>query len=204
MTLTTIPAVIALTFAMAPTPVSQATQTDRDLKEVLSYRLSMDVMRKLGTIYKVMAEEAQKDPAYQKRAALQAELKALGDKEELTDAESDRMTALSEQIQQLEEEADDESPLGDDEGQAQTLTDMASRIERVPAAAAAVRKAGMTPREFATAQLALFQSMMAYGFSKAGTIKELPAGVSKENVEFLRTHEEEIKALTAEWEKFKD
>jgi hypothetical protein len=66
--------------------------------------------------------------------------------------------------------------------------------------AAAVAQAGMKPREFATAQLAFFNTMIAYAFVKEGAVNELPPGVSKENIEFVRTHEAEIEAISKKWD----
>jgi hypothetical protein len=106
------------------------------------------------------------------------------------------MDALAEEIERLEQDDDEDAALGS----ARTLSEMASRIDALPALAAAVRGAGMTTRELATAELALVQAGLAYGLQKAGLLKQLPEEVSKENVEFVRQHEREIEALRAEWE----
>jgi hypothetical protein len=176
---------------------STTTSLDRDAQEVKSYRLSMSVLEKLGAIHKAAAAARMKDPRYQQRAAKKAELAALEAKQEPTDAEQERMGVLAEEIERLEQSDDEDAALGN----ARTLSEMAGKIDALPALAAAVRGAGMTTREFATAELALLQAGLAYGLQKAGRLKQLPDEVSKENVEFVRQHEREIEALRAEWEK---
>ena len=57
-------------------------QADRDLQEVQSYRLSMDVVRKLAVVYKAAAAAEAKDPRRQQIARKKAELEALESKEE--------------------------------------------------------------------------------------------------------------------------
>jgi hypothetical protein len=172
-------------------------QSDRDLQEVQSYRLSMDGVRKLTAVYKAMAAAEAKDPKRQQIAKKKAERKALESKEDPTDAEQERMAALADEIARLEESADSDVSLDG----ATTLSDMVQRLDAVPAFAAAVRGAGMTTREFATAQLALLQTGIAYALLKSSPGKQPPPGVSKENLEFMRLHEQEIEALRARWER---
>lgn len=166
-------------------------QADRDLQEVQGYRLSMDVVRKMSAAYKAAAAEEAKDPRRQQIAKKKAELAVLEGKEEPTEAEQERMTALADEIERLEEAAE----LGLTLEGATTLTEMARRMDAVPAFAAAVRGAGLTTREFATAQLALLQAGTAHALLKGSPEKPPPPGVSKENLEFVRLHEAEIEAL---------
>jgi hypothetical protein len=175
---------------VAAAPAAPA-QADSDLQEVQRYRLSMDMVRKLAAVYKAAAAEEAKDPQRQQIAKKKAELAALEGKEEPTEAEQERMAALADEIERLEEAAEPGATLED----ATTLTEMARRMDAVPAFAAAVRGAGMTTREFATAQLALLQAGIAYALSKSSPEKPPPPGVSKENLEFVRLHEQEIEAL---------
>jgi hypothetical protein len=180
--------------AQAPGPAA-----DRDLKEVQSYRLSMPVVQKLSAIYKTVAAEDAKDPKRQQLVKKKAELKALESKEEPTEAEQERMSVLADEIQRLEEAGDANATPTDNPT---TLAEMARRVDSVPALAAAVRGAGMTSREFATAQLALMQTGIAHALLKsspAGTPP--PAGVLKENLEFFRLHEKELESLFASLDK---
>ena len=189
-------AVVVVPAASARAQRTAATP-DRDTVEVKNYRLSLPVLQKLGAIHKAAAAARMKDPRYQQLAAKKAELATLQAKAEPTDAEQERMSALAEEIERLEQGDDEDADLGS----ARTLTEMAAQIDAHPARAAAVRGAGMTTREFVTAELALLQAGLAYGLQKAGQLKQLPDEVSKENVEFVRQHEREIEALRAEWQK---
>jgi hypothetical protein len=181
----------------APAPPAQAA-ADRDAKEVQSYRLSMPVIQKLSAVYKAAAAEEAKDPKRQQLAKKKAELKALESKEEPTEAEQERMSVLADEIERLEQEADS----GTTARNPSSLSEMAARVDSVPALAAAVRAAGLTSREFATAQLALLQTGLAHALLKAsppGTPS--PAGVLKENLEFFRVHEKELESIFASLDK---
>ena len=106
------------------------------------------------------------------------------------------MGALAEEIERLEQGADEDADLGS----ARTLTEMAAQIDArrraPPRCAGRHDHARVRDR-----QLALLQAGLAYGLQKAGQLKQLPDEVSRENVEFVRLHEREIEALRAEWEK---
>jgi hypothetical protein len=181
----------------APALLPQA-GADRDAKEVQSYRLTMPVMQKLGAVYKAAAAEEAKDPRKQQLAKKKAELKALETKEEPTEAEQERMSVLADEIDRLEQAADG----GTAADNPKTLAEMAARVDAVPALAAAVRAAGLTSREFATAQLALLQTGLAYGLLKASPAgTPPPAGVLKENLEFFRVHEKELEEVFASLDK---
>jgi hypothetical protein len=78
---------------------------------------------------------------------------------------------------------------------------MEALIRKFPPMANGLRKAGMSPREYATFMLAMVQASMVAGFRKSGMIKELPPEVNPENVKFVEEHEAELKAMQAEWEK---
>jgi hypothetical protein len=193
------PVAISPTFAVTR-PVQASAEADADLLEIRNHRLTLDGLRQLGEIYKRLAKEAGQHPKTKQLADVEAKLAALGEKEELTEVEEERMHILTEQIARIRVERDAAVSLGDPK----TLSEMERKIESTPALSRAVREGGMTARQFATAQMALAQSLMAYGFQKSGAMKELPKEVSKENVEFLRAHEEEVRALTAEWKTLSD
>ncbi len=169
-----------------------------DAKEVQSYRLSMPVMLKLRAVYKAAAAEEAKDPKKQQLAKKKAELKTLESKEEPTEAEQQRMGVLGEEIERLEQEAD----AGTSADNPKSLSGMAAKVDSVPALAAAVRAAGLTSREFATAQLALLQTGLAHALLKASPAgTPAPPGVLKENLEFFRLHEKELESIFASLDK---
>jgi hypothetical protein len=182
----------------AGAPPAQGT-ADRDAKEVQSYRLSMPVIQKMSAAYKAAAADAAKDPRKQQLARKKAEVKALEAKEEPTDAEQQRLSVLVEEIERLEDGAATGTTAADS---SMTLSEMAARIDAVPALAAAVRAAGMTSREFATAQLALLQTGLAHALLKASPAGTAPPpGVLKENLEFFRLHEKELESIFASLDK---
>jgi hypothetical protein len=171
---------------------------DRDTLEVQSFRLSMPVIQKMDAVYKALAAEEAKDPRRQQLAKKKAERKALESKQEPTEAEQQRMSALADEIARLEET--DASVTTADAPE--TLAAMARRVDAVPALAAAVRGAGMTSRDFATVQLALLQTGLAHALLKASPAgTPPPPGVLKENLEFFRLHEKELQPLLASWDK---
>lgn len=179
--------------ALASAQTSVATA---DLREVQAYRLSMPKLKQLTQAYTDLAKQMEADPRTQARNRARKELAALQEKEEPTDADEARIEKLERELDEQEESEDAFSLEG-----ARTIDEMARRIESNPRFASAVKGAGLTPREFATLQLSLFQTFFAYGFLKAGTIKELPKDVSPDNVKFVEQHEAEIQALTSGWAK---
>lgn len=81
----------------------------------------------------------------------------------------------------------------DDEG-AQTLAQMAAKLDAAPGAQAAIKAAGMTSREYVVFSMSLLQNgLAAWAMSQPGG--KLPPGVSKANVDFIREHDAELKQL---------
>ena len=180
-------------------PVSLSAQTtslsEADQKELASYRLTMDTIKKVETATLTMIAEMKKDPRFQKLAQIDAELEALGKKEEPTDAEIERMTALAEQKEQLESTAELNLDL------AGSLDALEASVKKTPILAKSIEQAGLTPREYAKTMMALIQASIAAGFKKAGMLKELPPGVNPENVTFVEEHEAELRAMQQQFEK---
>lgn len=166
-----------------------------DVKEIASYRLTMEAVRKVEVATRAMIAEMKADPRIQARMKLEAEIETLEKKDELTDAEQEQLDALVERRERMDAEQD----LGF--GNAQSLVEMEARIQKFPPMANGLRKAGMSPREYATFMMAMVQAAMVAGFKKAGMLKELPPDVNPENVRFVEEHEAELKAMQAEWEK---
>jgi glycine/D-amino acid oxidase-like deaminating enzyme len=198
----TLPAVLTSVILLmaALAPAAPQSQKERDLREVTNYRLSTAVLDKLEVVYEAVAAEMAKDPEYRRMRTLRREYEELSQKDELTDAEAERLESLEEELERIEDEEESEDSLLGGADDPSTLSELAAQIEAEPRLAAAVAKSGMTPREFATAQLALFNAAIAHGFMKSGLIKELPPGVSKANVEFVEQHEEAITAMSDRWD----
>jgi hypothetical protein len=165
-----------------------------DAKELATYRLTMETVKKVQTATRAMIAELRKDPKFQRQLKVEAEIEGLRKKDELTDAEQERLLALENEKEQLEEA--NELNLGS----ASSLDEMEASVKKSPVVAGALKEAGLSPREYGTFIMAMIQASMASGFKKAGMIKELPKDVNPENVKFVEEHEAELKAMQAEFE----
>lgn len=180
--------VLAAMPALSAAPPSAA-QAAKDAQEVRDYVLTMDVVTKVAKAHRIATASS---PAEQRLAKQKAELAALEAKEAPTEAEQERMMTLGDEIARAEE--NDGS--GDDQGNGTTVTELARRVDATPAAAAAVRAAGLTSREYATALLALMEASLVHAMLQQKLIAQAPPEASKRNLEFVRTHEKEIAALS--------
>jgi hypothetical protein len=82
----------------------------------------------------------------------------------------------------------------EEDTEAQSLDDMAAKLDGVPGARAAIQSAGMTSREYVVFSLSLLQNgMAAWAVDQPGG--KLPPGVSKANVDFVKKHDAELKQL---------
>ncbi len=90
----------------------------------------------------------------------------------------------------------------DEEGN--TLVERAKKIEAsYPKAVSLLRAEGLTVREVLVLTMAEMQAGMAV-YAKSQGMKELPAGVNRENVAFMEQHKKELDAMQAELEKIPD
>jgi len=110
----------------------------------------------------------------------------------LTDA---GLAKYSQATKQLAALPDQERGVCDDEDtEAQSIDEMAARLDGVPGAKAAIQSAGMTSREYVLFSLSLLQNgLAAWAVSQPGGA--LPPGVSRANVDFLRKHDAQLKQL---------
>ena len=166
-----------------------------DAKELASYRLTMETVKKVQAATVSMIEAMTKDPGLQKLRKIESELEALEKKEELSEAEIERETALQTQKEELR--ASNAFELG----AANSLDEMEASVKKAPIVANALEQAGLTPREYGKFLMAMIQASVAAGFKKSGMIKELPKDVNPENVKFVEEHEAELRAMQAEFEK---
>jgi hypothetical protein len=187
---------LACTFCLAVGPGYAAQKADDpDMKEISSYRLTMATLEKVAAVNRAMAQQMMQDPKVREAMKIDAELKALSDKDEPTEADQKRIEELEARKEQLEDAMD--NPLG---GESRTLAEMEARIRQYPPMMQALQRERMAPREYATFWLAFVQAAFAQGFQKAGMLKELPAGVNADNVRFVAEHEAEIQAMQKELE----
>jgi len=178
---------VAILLALLVPSVTRA--QDADTREVLAYRLTMPKLRQLNQVFLDLQRQRAADPAWQALQKKKQELAALGEKDELSDAEQDRMARLEAEIEEAEQA--DEMP----EDQDQSLSAMAERLASDPRTAAALKKAGLAPREAATMSMALLQAAFTVGLLDSGTITSVPKDASAENVTFYQANRAEIEAL---------
>jgi hypothetical protein len=184
-----------LTLAVICSAAIDAAAQSADEKALAAYRLNMATVRKVAAATQAFAAEQAKDPKVQALTKLRAEIKALEDKDELTDAESEKLDKLREREEALEQEIDAAND-GTSPNDSQTLADMEAGIKKVPQAVAILAREGITPREYTLCMMALLQSAMIEGFSQGkADLNNLPAGVNPENVRFVREHKAELEAL---------
>ena len=168
-----------------------------DSAELASYRLTMETTKKVFALMRSVMQEMASDPKFQALQKTKAEIEALSKKDELTDAESERLEKLQMQAEQQEDAL--EQATGDmNLNNAQNLNEMEAAIKANPRFAGALAKAGLTPRDYSKYVLASMMAGMVAGFQKSGALKELPKelkAVNPENVKFILDHEAELSAM---------
>src|SRR6266851_4301678 len=185
---------IAVTLLLATNTAAQsrrAPQSDPDLAELAAYRLNTATLQKVIVATRAFGQALQTDPKYRSFMAAQKELKALRAKDEPTPADEERMDALERQLEQM-------SDAIDGGGDAQTLADMERKIAAMPHMPDALAKAALSPREYAKFNLTLIQAGFVAGMKRAGQLRQVPPGVSMENVQFVIDHEKELSELGAQ------
>jgi hypothetical protein len=134
---------------------------------------------------------------------LKAQIKALDEKEELTEAQQAELEKLREREEALEQEMD-RAAEAKGFSNTQTLADMEAAMKKEPAAMRALAREGLTPREYALCMMTLLQASMVEGFSQGkADLSTLPPGVNPENVKFVREHKAELEAMQAALGKMK-
>jgi hypothetical protein len=187
-------ATAALLASLGPVPAAaQGLTSDADTREVLAYQLTMPKLRQMNQALADFQRQREADPAHQQLLRKKRELEALNGKDELSEAEMDRMAQLEEEIAMAEEEED----LGWEEGEDQSLSAMAERLAADPRSAGALRRAGLTPREAVTMQLAFIQAAFAAAMLESQASTQVPDGVNAGNVKFVQANKAEIATLTA-------
>jgi hypothetical protein len=191
-------ATVALLVAVGPVSAVAQAGADADTREVMAYRLTMPKLRQLNELYAALHRAQEADPAYQALQKKKRDLAALAGKDELTEAEGERMAKLEEEIAAAEEAEEG------DEDMEQSLSAMAARMSADPRIAGALKSSGLAAREAAVIQLAFFQAALTAELLESGTIKEIPKEANTENVRFYRANKAEIATLTALGEQEKE
>jgi len=177
---------------------SAAGQTlSADEKELSTYRLTMPTLKKVMAALGSYTQELSKDPKMQELQKIKAEIKALEDKDELTEAQEAQLEKLREREEALDEEME-RATAAKGTKNPKTIAEMEASIKQQPEAVRALAAQGVTPREYALCLMALLQASLVEGFSEGkADLAKLPPGVNPENVKFVREHKEELAAMQA-------
>lgn len=114
----------------------------------------------------------------------------------LTDAGLAKYTQAGRNLEPLAAKAaaDCENDDSDDGENGTTIDQAVAKLNSTAGAAAAIKSAGMTTREYVVFSMAVFQSgMAAWALSQPGG--KLPPGVSMDNVNFYRKHQAALEKL---------
>lgn len=184
-----------LTFGLVLVSIPAVSAQTADEKALAAYRLNMATVRKVAAATQAFAAEQAKNPKVQELTKIRAEIKTLEEKDELTDAESEKLDTLREREEMLEQELDREDDAADVNDN-ESLADMEASIKKMPQAMAILSREGLTPREYTLCMMALLQAAMIEGFSQGkADLTNLPAGVNPDNVRFVRENKAELEAL---------
>lgn len=191
--------ILALVFVARSLTAAQSA----DEKAIAAYRLTLPTVKKAMAVTESFMAELAKDPKVQEIQKVKAQIKALDEKEELTEAQQTELEKLREREEALEQEMD-RSQESKGFNNAQTLADMEAAMKKEPAAMRALAREGLTPREYALCMMTLLQASLAEGFSQGKLdLAKLPPGINPENVKFVREHKAELEAMQAALGKLK-
>jgi hypothetical protein len=185
-------------------PVSAASlrsalrQQSDDRKAVAAYRLTKPTLDKVVLVMRAGQEEARKDPQVAELERVERDIAALEDKlqkSDLSAAERERLIKLEATRLGLARSA------VRDEASASSIDELAEKVQKNPATAAALTRAGLTAREYATFMATFIHAALAHSLQQAG-MPTLPEGVNPENVKFIAAHEAEVEAIQKEFQLF--
>lgn len=196
---------------VATTTVPLLAQSKADEKELAAYTLTLPTVKKVASAMRAMSEEMMNDPKYQQLMqfdeqidALEKQLEALQAKDEPSAADEAKIESLMEQIEKARESKEQAeeamSATTPNMNNAQTLDDMERSIAQVGPMARALKREGLSPRDYAKFTLAMLQAGMIHGLSQGKVdYAKLPAGVNPENVKFIAAHKAELDAMQKEF-----
>ncbi len=192
---------IVVSLSAAVTAAQMPGLSPADSKELASYRLNMETVKKVHGAMRSVMTEMRKDPKYQALMKLEAEIEALQKKDELTDAESERLEKLVEQREAQQEAFDQEQSKGINLANAKTLSEMEAQIKGHPQAMRALNEVDLSPREFSKFMMVMLMSSMVAGFQKSGMLKELPKELNEihpDNIKFVLDNQAALEAMQKE------
>lgn len=154
-----------------------------DDKELMQFRLTPEMLTKAEAVATAFAANAERDPAMKRKLEAQREIARLEAKDDLTEAEQKR-------LEDLQAAAGDGVDLGINGG---SLTEMSAQLSKVPAMAAAMKSAGMAPRDMAKFIVTAVQTAMIADLQKQGM--PVPPGAAGENVKFVMANQASIERI---------
>jgi hypothetical protein len=171
-------AVVGLTASLG------ATGQSADDRELMHYRLTPEVLSKAESVAQAFAANVEKDPRMKRRLDAQREIAVLEKKDDLTEAEEARLEELQGIV------GDQPVDLGINGG---SLTEISAQLTKIPAMSAALKTAGMAPRDMAKFVVTAVQAAMVSGLQAAGM--PVPPGAAGENVRFVAANQAAIERI---------
>lgn len=95
-------------------------------------------------------------------------------------------------MKKTDDDSDDDTPTP------RTLDEMADQLVAIPEVRRAVRNARLTPREFTILNLVILQAVMADALIREVPNAEVPKGINRANLEFVRANRAKIDARLKE------
>ncbi len=154
-----------------------------DDRELLQFRLTPELLTKAEAVATAFGANAERDPAMKRKLDTKREIARLEDKDDLTEAEQKR-------LEDLQAAAGDDVDLGINGG---SLSDISAQLQKVPAMNAALKSAGMAPRDMAKFIVTAVQAAMIGGLQKQGL--PVPPGAAGENVKFVLANQASIERI---------
>jgi hypothetical protein len=110
-----------------------------------------------------------------------------------------KVDAVNRAMQKAFAEAGEDDPqlFGDES----SLDALEAGLKKNPIAAAALRSAGISAREYLRFLSCWAQTSMYTGLVRDGVMSELPADVLPENARFVEDHADELEAMSRGWER---
>lgn len=171
-------AVVGLTASLG------ATGQSADDRELMQYRLTPEVLSKAESVAQAFAANVEKDPRMKRRLDAQREIAVLEAKDDLTEAEQARLDQLQGIV------GNEPIDLGINGG---SLAEISAQLAKIPAMSAALKTAGMAPRDMAKFVVTAVQAAMISGLQSAGM--PVPAGAAGENVRFVAANQAAIERI---------
>lgn len=170
------------------------------LSACLLVAASLGACNDSGTAAPEASATAARDAASEAPSAPQAEAGAAAAGEWSVSLSMDKVKAYAQALKNLQRVAQVDPATGDsetDQSSEESSEQFAERLAGNARLRAAIEGAGLSTIEFVRIGATLFAALMTQGMLEAGQIKTLPEGTDPANIEFVRKHQDEIKALMA-------